>query len=209
MLERKYLTTSTNPLAVDNQKDICNNLGIVCGFTTTWEGRKMTGLERITFDPNVMSGKACIRGTRVTVSLVLNLVAQGMIVSEIVEAYPYLEPDDIRQSLQYAAWLADESIQPTEAAALRSISSIWGFPPVPRRIYDNWGTTPSIFPRNASKTSMIKTSSRKPVWKTEFFLPTISISVRSWLPAVLECPAWLFSAYATCIRKMYVATSMS
>lgn len=76
----------------------------------------MVGLDRITFDPNVMSGKACIRGTRVTVSLVLNLVAQGMNATEIIESYPYLEPDDIRQCLQYAAWLADESIQPTEAA---------------------------------------------------------------------------------------------
>jgi uncharacterized protein (DUF433 family) len=54
---------------------------------------------------------------RVTVSLVLNLVAQGMSVAEIVDAYPYLEPDDVRQSLQYAAWLADESIQPTETVA--------------------------------------------------------------------------------------------
>jgi uncharacterized protein (DUF433 family) len=75
----------------------------------------MTGLERITFDPNLMSGKACIRGMRVTVSLVLNLVAQGMSTAEIIAAYPYLEPEDIRQSLQYAAWLADESIQPMEA----------------------------------------------------------------------------------------------
>jgi uncharacterized protein (DUF433 family) len=77
----------------------------------------MTGLDRITFDPNLMGGRACIRGMRVTVSLVLNLVAQGMTVAEIMEAYPYLEPDDVRQSLQYAAWLADESIQPTEVSA--------------------------------------------------------------------------------------------
>ncbi len=76
----------------------------------------MTGFDRISFDPNVMSGRACIRGMRVTVSLVLNLVAQGMSVAEIIEAYPYLEPEDVRQSLQYAAWLADESIQPTGAA---------------------------------------------------------------------------------------------
>jgi uncharacterized protein (DUF433 family) len=75
----------------------------------------MTGFDRITFDPNVMGGRACIRGMRVTVSLVLNLVAQGMSVAEIIEAYPYLEPDDVRQSLHYAAWLADESIQPTGA----------------------------------------------------------------------------------------------
>lgn len=53
-----------------------------------------------------MNGRACIRDTRVAVSLVLNLVAQGMSVAEIVDAYPYLEPEDIRQSLQYAAFLA-------------------------------------------------------------------------------------------------------
>ena len=77
----------------------------------------MTGFDHISFDPNIMSGKACIRGMRVTVSLVLNLVAQGMSIPEIIEAYPYLEPEDIRQSLRYAAWLADESIQPTEVSA--------------------------------------------------------------------------------------------
>jgi len=77
----------------------------------------MTGFDRISFDPNIMSGKACIRGMRVTVSLVLNLVAQGMSIPEIIDAYPYLEPEDIRQSLRYAAWLADESIQPTEVSA--------------------------------------------------------------------------------------------
>ena len=77
----------------------------------------MTGFDRISFDQNIMSVKACIGGMRVTVSLVLNLVAQGMSIPEIIEAYPYLEPEDIRQSLRYAAWLADESIQPTEVSA--------------------------------------------------------------------------------------------
>lgn len=77
----------------------------------------MTGLDRITFHPNVMSGRACIRGMRVTVSLVLNLVAQGMTAEEIVDAYPYLEPEDIRQSLRYAAWLAEESVYPLETAS--------------------------------------------------------------------------------------------
>ena len=76
----------------------------------------MAGLDRITFDPNIMNGRACIRGMRVAVSLVLNLVAQGMTVEEIVDAYPYLEPEDIRQSLRYAAWLAEESVDPVETA---------------------------------------------------------------------------------------------
>ena len=63
----------------------------------------MLGLDRITFDPNVMGGRACIRGLRVTVSLIINLVANGMSVKEIIDAYPYLEPADVRQALQYAA----------------------------------------------------------------------------------------------------------
>ena len=67
-------------------------------------------LERITFDPHVMGGRACIRDTRVTVSLILNLIANGMTTQEIIEAYPYLEPEDIAQALQYAAWLAEENV---------------------------------------------------------------------------------------------------
>ncbi len=76
----------------------------------------MLGLDRITFDPNVMGGRACIRGMRVTVSLIVNLVANGKSVEEILEAYPYLEAEDIRQALQYAALLAEESIHPLEIA---------------------------------------------------------------------------------------------
>ena len=55
----------------------------------------MNQFDRITFDPNVMSGRACIRGMRLTVSLVLNLIANGMSMEEIIEAYPYLEMEDI------------------------------------------------------------------------------------------------------------------
>ena len=68
----------------------------------------MSGLDRITFDPNVIGGKACIRGIRVTVALILNLVANGMTSDEIIKAYPYLESEDVRQALKYAAWLAEE-----------------------------------------------------------------------------------------------------
>lgn len=74
----------------------------------------MPSLDRITFDPNIMGGRACIRSLRVTVALVLNLVANGMSTAEIIEAYPYLEEDDIRQALRYAAWLAEESVHPAE-----------------------------------------------------------------------------------------------
>jgi len=63
----------------------------------------MLKFERITFDQNVKGGKACIRGMRLTVALVVNLVANGMNAAEIIEAYSYLEPDDIRQALRFAA----------------------------------------------------------------------------------------------------------
>lgn len=75
----------------------------------------MTSFPRITFDPQVMGGRACIRGLRVTVSLVLNLVADGMEPEEILDAYPYLERDDIQECLRYAAWLATEQILPIES----------------------------------------------------------------------------------------------
>lgn len=72
----------------------------------------MTVLERITFDPEVMGGRACIRGLRLTVALVLNLVASGMREEEILASYPYLEAEDLRAALRYAAWLADETSLP-------------------------------------------------------------------------------------------------
>lgn len=70
----------------------------------------MLGFDRITFDPNVMGGRACIRGMRITVSLIVNLVANEMSTEEILESYPYLEPEDIRQALRYVAWLAEEGV---------------------------------------------------------------------------------------------------
>ncbi|MBD2446646.1 DUF433 domain-containing protein [Nostoc sp. FACHB-152] len=72
----------------------------------------MLGFDRITFDPRIMGGQACIRGMRVPVSLILNLVANGKTVDEIREDYPYLEPEDIQQSLMYAAWLTREQVYP-------------------------------------------------------------------------------------------------
>jgi uncharacterized protein (DUF433 family) len=66
--------------------------------------------DRITFDPAVMGGRACIRGMRMTVSLVVNLVANGMSVEDIIREYPELEAEDIRQALQYASALANEEI---------------------------------------------------------------------------------------------------
>ncbi len=62
----------------------------------------LTGLDRITFDPQIMAGQACIRGMRIPISLVINLIANGLSIAEIIEDYPYLEPEDIQQSLKYA-----------------------------------------------------------------------------------------------------------
>jgi len=68
----------------------------------------MKDLARITFDPQVMGGKPCIRGLRVTVGTLVGLVAAGHSTQEILEAYPYLEAEDIREALTYAAWRVEE-----------------------------------------------------------------------------------------------------
>ncbi len=68
----------------------------------------MTTLSRITLNPAVMGGKACIRGLRVTVGMVVGLLAAGRTHEEILKAYPYLEPEDINQALAYAAWRVEE-----------------------------------------------------------------------------------------------------
>jgi uncharacterized protein (DUF433 family) len=65
-------------------------------------------LDRITFDPQVMGGKPCIRRMRVTVGTLVGLVAAGHTPERILQAYPYLEMEDIRQALMYAAWRAEE-----------------------------------------------------------------------------------------------------
>ena len=65
-------------------------------------------MTRITFNPEVMGGKPCIRGLRVTVGTLVGLVASGHSAAEILELYPYLEEEDIREALTYAAWRAEE-----------------------------------------------------------------------------------------------------
>jgi uncharacterized protein (DUF433 family) len=70
----------------------------------------MFGFDRITFDPQVMGGRACIRGMRITVSLIINLIANGMSTEEILKAYPYVEANDIKQALEYAAWTTEERV---------------------------------------------------------------------------------------------------
>lgn len=70
----------------------------------------LQALDRITFNPQIMVGQACVRGMRIPVSLVVNLVANGKPNKEILEEYPDLELEDIQQALQYAAWLTTENI---------------------------------------------------------------------------------------------------
>ena len=69
-----------------------------------------TAFERITFEPGKMGGRACIRGLRITVGLIVSLVAEGASRDEILSDYPDLEREDIRQALAYAAWLTREEI---------------------------------------------------------------------------------------------------
>jgi uncharacterized protein (DUF433 family) len=68
----------------------------------------MLGFDRITLNAKVMGGRACLRGMRITVSLVINLIANGMTREDILSNYPDLEPEDLEQALKYAAWLAEE-----------------------------------------------------------------------------------------------------
>ncbi len=68
----------------------------------------MGQLNRITRQPEVMGGKACIRGTRVTVGMVVAQIGAGHSVEEILADFPYLERDDIMQALRYAAWRSEE-----------------------------------------------------------------------------------------------------
>jgi uncharacterized protein (DUF433 family) len=68
----------------------------------------MKAINRITFDADVMGGKPCIRGLRVTVGTIVGLVAAGHSKEEILGMYPYLEAEDIGQALSYAAWRVEE-----------------------------------------------------------------------------------------------------
>jgi uncharacterized protein (DUF433 family) len=75
----------------------------------------MEHLDRITWNPQVMGGKACVRGMRVTIGMIVGQIAEGHSVEEILDAYPYLEREDIHQALQYAAWRVQEKeVQLTE-----------------------------------------------------------------------------------------------
>ena len=68
----------------------------------------MKTLDRITFNQEVMGGKPCIRGLRITVGTIVGLIAAGRTRDEVLKLYPYLEPEDIDQALAYAAWRVEE-----------------------------------------------------------------------------------------------------
>lgn len=68
----------------------------------------MEKLDRITQDPNVMGGRPCIRGMRVTVGMIVGQIGAGLTPEELLQDYPYLEADDIKQALLYAAWRSEE-----------------------------------------------------------------------------------------------------
>jgi len=70
----------------------------------------MTKLDRITINPNVCLGQPTIRGMRITVSVILKMLAGGNSVQQVLDAYPELEADDIHQAIKYAAWIVSDQL---------------------------------------------------------------------------------------------------
>lgn len=68
--------------------------------------------DRVTFNPKIMGGRACLRGMRITVAHVVNMIANGMTAKDILEEYPDLQPEDIKQALQYAAFMTRDKNYP-------------------------------------------------------------------------------------------------
>jgi uncharacterized protein (DUF433 family) len=68
--------------------------------------------DRITFNPNIMGGRACIRGMRITVSVIVGQIAHGATMDQVLDDHPDLEEQDVRQALEYAAWLTTEEVHP-------------------------------------------------------------------------------------------------
>jgi uncharacterized protein (DUF433 family) len=78
----------------------------------TFERAGTKPFDRIIFDPGVMGGRACIRGLRITVATIVDQIADGASIEDVLAEYPYLEREDIRQALSYAAWLARDEVIP-------------------------------------------------------------------------------------------------
>ena len=72
--------------------------------------------ERISIDPKICHGQACVRGTRVPVHQVVGMLANGDTIESLLAAYPHLTREDVLACLEYAAWLAEEQVTPVEAA---------------------------------------------------------------------------------------------
>ena len=67
----------------------------------------MNNFERISHDINIMGGKACIKGTRVTVGMIITQLSEGKDVATLLDEYPYLSEEDIIEALKYSAWLVN------------------------------------------------------------------------------------------------------
>jgi uncharacterized protein (DUF433 family) len=75
-----------------------------------FNSRRFAMLDRITFDPAIMGGRACLRGMRISVSVIVRQIAHGATFEEILEGYPDLAREDIQQAIEYAAWLTEEQV---------------------------------------------------------------------------------------------------
>jgi uncharacterized protein (DUF433 family) len=75
------------------------------------KGNRVNQFERITFDPQIMGGRACIRGMRIPVSVIVKQIAHGADREQVLVDYPDLQAEDIQQALEYAAWLSQEEIR--------------------------------------------------------------------------------------------------
>lgn len=85
-------------------------------FVIIEEFNTMKNLDRITLNPDIMGGKPCIRGLRMTVGTVIGLLASGHTVEEVLQMYPYLQREDIMEALSYAAWRSEEIEVPLATA---------------------------------------------------------------------------------------------
>jgi uncharacterized protein (DUF433 family) len=72
--------------------------------------KELAMFDRVTFSPEIMGGRACIRGMRITVAVIVGQVAHGASFEEILEGYPDLEREDVEQAVEYAAWLTQEEV---------------------------------------------------------------------------------------------------
>ena len=96
------LSASDFPDSLENYAACCCELHYAVAMT----------FDRITFDPAIMGGRACIRGMRIPVSVIVGQLAHGATTEELLAEYPDLEKADVQQALEYAAWLAQEEILP-------------------------------------------------------------------------------------------------